>query len=132
MNCHVTAQTRLLVTHSVAYLQQMDTIVVVKNGEISEMGTFQELLRHAASFSEFVLTYLNNPDSGDELDSESECVIGNIFRVIFFLETHVEMCLPMHVSRGNPSYGFFFVKPYKSLCSSKIYFNNGLMFDYFN
>ena len=116
--------------------------MVLKNGEISEMGTFQELLRHGAAFAEFVLTYLNDPDSSDELDLDSKCVICNIFSVIFFLGTHVEMGLPIYVSRGNPSYGFIFVKTYKSLmlniplCSSEMYFsncfNNGLMFDYFN
>ena len=71
--CHVFGQTRLLVTNSVAYLQQMDTIVVLKNGEISEMGTFQELLSHKAAFAEFILTYLNDPDVSGELDPDCEC-----------------------------------------------------------
>ncbi|KAI0210104.1 Multidrug resistance-associated protein 1 [Lamellibrachia satsuma] len=61
-------KTRLLVTNSVAYLQQMDAIVVMKNGEVSEMGTLQELLSHKAAFAEFVLTYLNDPDEDDDLD----------------------------------------------------------------
>jgi len=65
---NVFAQTRLLVTNSVAYLQQMDAIVVMKNGEISEIGTFQELLSHKAAFAEFVVTYLNDPDIYNELD----------------------------------------------------------------
>ena len=73
----------------------MDTIVVLKNGEISEMGTFKELLRHGSAFSEFVLTYLNNPDSSDELDLECECVIGLLLSIVFFLATYAEMGLPM-------------------------------------
>ncbi|KAK2169807.1 hypothetical protein NP493_1174g00004 [Ridgeia piscesae] len=64
-------KTRLLVTNSVAYLQQMDTIVVLKNGEISEMGTFRELLSHKAAFAEFILTYLNDPNVSSELDPDS-------------------------------------------------------------
>ena len=69
---HVFAQTRLLVTNSVAYLQQMDAIVVMQNGEISEIGTFQELLSHKADFAEFVVTYLNDPDIYNELDPDRE------------------------------------------------------------
>ena len=69
------AQTRLLVTNSVAYLQQMDTIVVLKNGRISEMGTFQELLGHNAAFAEFVLSYLNDPDTNDDIDPDCKCDI---------------------------------------------------------
>ncbi|KAI0210099.1 hypothetical protein LSAT2_005164 [Lamellibrachia satsuma] len=64
-------KTRLLVTNSVAYLQQMDAIVVLKNGEISEMGTFQELLSYKAAFAEYILTYLKDPDIYTELDPDS-------------------------------------------------------------
>ncbi|KAI0215965.1 Multidrug resistance-associated protein 1 [Lamellibrachia satsuma] len=63
-------KTRLLVTNSVAYLQKMDAIVVLKNGEISEMGTFQELLSNKAAFAEFIVTYLNDPDIYNELDPD--------------------------------------------------------------
>ena len=69
---HVFAQTRLLVTNSVAYLHKMDAIVVLKNGEISEMGTFQELLSNKAAFAEFVVTYLKDSDIYNELDPDRE------------------------------------------------------------
>ena len=69
---HVFVQTRLLVTNSVAYLQKMDAIVALKNGEISEMGTFQELLSNKAAFAEFIVTYLNDPDINNELDPDRE------------------------------------------------------------
>ena len=70
------------------------------------MGTFQELLRHGAAFAEFVLTYLNDPDSSGELDLDCECIIGLLLSIVFFLGTHVEIGLPRYVSRGNPSYVF--------------------------
>ena len=37
-------KTRVLVTHGVTFLPLMDQIIVVKDGEISESGSYQELL----------------------------------------------------------------------------------------
>ena len=47
--------------------------MVLKNGRISEIGTFQELLGHKAAFAEFVLTYLNDPDTNDDIDPDCKC-----------------------------------------------------------
>lgn len=38
------SKTRLLVTHGITYLPNVDNIYVVKNGEISESGNLQELI----------------------------------------------------------------------------------------
>lgn len=51
------AQTRVLVTHGVSYLPLMDTIVVLSEGKISEMGSYQELLKQDQAFAEFLRTY---------------------------------------------------------------------------
>lgn len=37
-------KTRVLVTHGVTYLPQMDQIIVIKDGRVSEMGTYSQLL----------------------------------------------------------------------------------------
>lgn len=37
-------KTRVLVTHGVTYLPEMDNIIVLKDGEITEQGTYRELL----------------------------------------------------------------------------------------
>jgi len=37
-------KTRILVTHGITYLPKTDFIIVVKNGRISEQGTYAELL----------------------------------------------------------------------------------------
>uniref|UniRef100_A0A803YGW9 Multidrug resistance-associated protein 1 n=1 Tax=Meleagris gallopavo TaxID=9103 RepID=A0A803YGW9_MELGA len=52
-------KTRVLVTHAVNYLPQMDTILVMTDGEISEMGSYQELLKQDGAFAEFLRTYAN-------------------------------------------------------------------------
>ncbi len=41
--------TRVLVTHGISFLPQVDNIVVLKDGRISEFGTFKELLKMKVS-----------------------------------------------------------------------------------
>ena len=61
-------QTRILITHSVKYLPSVDRIIVIKDGCISESGTYDELLKSEGAFSEFLMTYVNEENS----DSDSE------------------------------------------------------------
>lgn len=46
-----------MVTHSATFLSQMDLIIVLKNGEISESGTFSQLLNDDGEFAEFLRNY---------------------------------------------------------------------------
>uniref|UniRef100_A0A8B9GC88 Multidrug resistance-associated protein 1 n=1 Tax=Amazona collaria TaxID=241587 RepID=A0A8B9GC88_9PSIT len=55
-------KTRVLVTHAINYLPQMDTILVMSDGEISEMGSYQELLEQDGAFAEFLRTYADVDD----------------------------------------------------------------------
>uniref|UniRef100_A0A8C0BYX7 Multidrug resistance-associated protein 1 n=1 Tax=Buteo japonicus TaxID=224669 RepID=A0A8C0BYX7_9AVES len=56
-------KTRVLVTHAINYLPQMDSILVMCDGEISEMGSYQELLKQDGAFAEFLRTYANAEQS---------------------------------------------------------------------
>lgn len=60
-------QTRVLVTHGVHWLPRVDQIIVMKNGEISEVGTYDELLQNDKEFSQFLKTY-NSGASGTTED----------------------------------------------------------------
>ena len=51
-------KTRVLVTHGITYLPKVDNIVVLKDGEISEVGTFKELLDKRGAFAEFLVQHL--------------------------------------------------------------------------
>ncbi|XP_051631145.1 multidrug resistance-associated protein 1 isoform X7 [Manacus candei] len=64
-------KTRLLVTHAINYLPQMDTILVMTDGEISEMGSYQELLEQDGAFAEFLRTYANAEQSMENSDTNS-------------------------------------------------------------
>ncbi|KAF6030470.1 ABCC1 [Bugula neritina] len=50
-------KTRVLVTHGISYLLHVDSILVMKDGELSERGSFQQLIDHAGAFSGFLKTY---------------------------------------------------------------------------
>nr|XP_009681743.1 PREDICTED: multidrug resistance-associated protein 1 isoform X3 [Struthio camelus australis] len=63
-------KTRVLVTHAVNYLPQMDTILVMTDGEISEMGSYQELLKQDGAFAEFLRTYANAEQSMENSDAD--------------------------------------------------------------
>jgi ATP-binding cassette subfamily C (CFTR/MRP) protein 1 len=51
-------KTRFLVTHALSYLPRVDEIYVMTNGEISESGTYKELLSQKGAFAEFLIQYL--------------------------------------------------------------------------
>ena len=48
------SQTRILVTHSLQYLKDMDQAIFMKDGEMVCHGGYDELLRHNAEFAEYV------------------------------------------------------------------------------
>ncbi|NXA88006.1 MRP1 protein, partial [Melanocharis versteri] len=64
-------KTRVLVTHAINYLHQMDTILVMTDGEISEMGSYQELLEQDGAFAEFLRTYANAEQTMENSDTNS-------------------------------------------------------------
>ncbi|KAG1678222.1 Multidrug resistance-associated protein 1 [Nymphon striatum] len=57
-NSLLKGKTRLLVTHGVSYLPQCDMIVVLKDGKISESGSYKQLVCNKGAFSEFIVQYL--------------------------------------------------------------------------
>ncbi|XP_075422206.1 multidrug resistance-associated protein 1-like isoform X3 [Ascaphus truei] len=68
-------KTRLLVTHGVSYLPQMDSIIVMIDGKITEIGSYQDLLEQDGAFAEFLRTYANaeqNKEQEDDTKVEEE------------------------------------------------------------
>ena len=62
-------KTRVLVTHGVSFLQQMDQIVVMKAGTITEVGSYRQLLDRKGEFADFLVQYLAEKE--EEVDSIS-------------------------------------------------------------
>ncbi|KAL9964378.1 hypothetical protein ACROYT_G028009 [Oculina patagonica] len=60
-------KTRIFVTHGVGFLPQVDQIIVLQDGRISEVGTYTELLQNEGAFSEFLKTFGSeqNPEENE-------------------------------------------------------------------
>ena len=65
------AQTRVLVTHGISFLPQVDKIIVLVDGQVSEAGSFRELMTLNGAFAEFLRNYLN-----EELTEEKAGALG--------------------------------------------------------
>ena len=72
-------KTRVLVTHGITFLPQTNNIYVMKMGEISENGTYQELLQQKGAFAEFLVQHLQDGAADDDdLDEIKQQLEGTI------------------------------------------------------
>ncbi|NWV57761.1 MRP3 protein, partial [Daphoenositta chrysoptera] len=55
-------KTRILVTHGISFLPQVDHIIVLVDGKISEMGSYQDLMKQNKAFAEFLRNYALDED----------------------------------------------------------------------
>ena len=74
-------KTRVLVTHGVKFLPYFDKIVVLKDGAISEVGTYKELLDQGREFADFLIQYIQEEEEkhleGNDLEA-LELVKGDL------------------------------------------------------
>jgi ATP-binding cassette, subfamily C (CFTR/MRP), member 1 len=81
------SKTRVLVTHGITYLPECDNIFVLKDGEVSEEGTYKELLDKKGSFAEFLIQHLSevNEDAEnlDEIKAQLETVASEELKAKF-------------------------------------------------
>ncbi|KAG0040539.1 hypothetical protein BGZ83_002504, partial [Gryganskiella cystojenkinii] len=77
-------KTRLLVTHGIHHLKEMDQILVIKEGAIDESGGYDELMTQGHIFSRLILDYAvehrrakkQGKESADELSASEESSIA--------------------------------------------------------
>uniref|UniRef100_A0A669F2U6 Canalicular multispecific organic anion transporter 2 n=1 Tax=Oreochromis niloticus TaxID=8128 RepID=A0A669F2U6_ORENI len=66
-------KTRILVTHGISFLPQVDNIMVMVDGRVSEMGSYQDLLKQNGAFAEFLRNYaLEDIIEEDEIIEDDE------------------------------------------------------------
>ena len=73
-------KTRVLVTHGITYLPKTDYIIVLKEGRISEQGSYEDLIQQKGEFAQFMLEYMNEAsDDVEELKEELSKTLGADF-----------------------------------------------------
>uniref|UniRef100_A0A8C1FXY9 Multidrug resistance-associated protein 1 n=1 Tax=Cyprinus carpio carpio TaxID=630221 RepID=A0A8C1FXY9_CYPCA len=96
-------RTRVLVTHGLSFLPQVDLILVMVDGEITEMGSYTELLGRQGAFAEFLHTYTNTEQEEVEesVAGEAGLLISELLSYIIGTSMDVEkhearrkMCIP--------------------------------------
>ena len=73
-------KTRLLVTHGISFLPQVDEIVVMKDGRITEKGSYRQLLDRKGEFANFLVQYLTEKKEAPSNDSEAESELEDLQR----------------------------------------------------
>jgi len=72
-------KTRIFVTHGVGFLPQVDQIIVLQDGRISEVGTYTELLQNEGAFSEFLKTFASEQNAEEnEPTPRTESVLRDV------------------------------------------------------
>ncbi|XP_041981791.1 multidrug resistance-associated protein 1 isoform X4 [Aricia agestis] len=78
-------KTRVWVTHQVSQLAQTDMVLVLRDGAISEAGTYQQLLDKKGAFAEYLLHHLSEaeraePEELDKIKQDLESKLGSEFQ----------------------------------------------------
>ena len=63
-------------THNVNHLSKADRIVVLENGRISEMGTYQTLLQEGSAFIKYIEEFAVQNQNDEEEESSSSDGLG--------------------------------------------------------
>lgn len=72
-------QTRILITHGINFLPHVDEIVVLVDGVVSEVGSYNSLRASKGAFSEFLDTYAKE-------ENKSNTQKGKIFTGLVWQE----------------------------------------------
>uniref|UniRef100_A0A8B9FL41 Canalicular multispecific organic anion transporter 2 n=1 Tax=Amazona collaria TaxID=241587 RepID=A0A8B9FL41_9PSIT len=79
-------KTRILVTHGISFLPQVDHIVVLGDGKISEMGSYQDLLKQNKAFAEFLRNYALDEDIEEDEPTGTESCLQHALEEVLLAE----------------------------------------------
>lgn len=72
-------KTRLLVTHGIHHLNEADQVIVIKSGQIDEMGRYGDLMKDQGAFFKLVSEYSvkeRQAEKGEQLDESGDSTVG--------------------------------------------------------
>uniref|UniRef100_A0A8V5GWE5 ABC-type glutathione-S-conjugate transporter n=1 Tax=Melopsittacus undulatus TaxID=13146 RepID=A0A8V5GWE5_MELUD len=79
-------KTRILVTHGISFLPQVDHIIVLGDGKISEMGSYQDLLKQNKAFAEFLRNYALDEDIEEDEPTGTESCLQHALEEVLLAE----------------------------------------------
>ena len=65
-------KTRVFVTNALSFLPQVDRVIMMLNGEVVEIGAYEELLNRRGHFSTFMELYLTNTEATKDASFEEK------------------------------------------------------------
>uniref|UniRef100_A0A3Q3RY77 ABC-type glutathione-S-conjugate transporter n=1 Tax=Mastacembelus armatus TaxID=205130 RepID=A0A3Q3RY77_9TELE len=81
-------KTRILVTHGMSFLPQADLILVLVDGEITESGSYQELLSRHGAFADFIHTFASTERKESAIQRGKETLHISLFFFFFIKLTY--------------------------------------------
>ncbi|XP_004625600.2 canalicular multispecific organic anion transporter 1 [Octodon degus] len=94
-------KTRLLVTHSIHFLPQVDEIVVLGNGTVVEKGTYRALLAKKGVFAKNLKTFTRHPSSEGEATVNDDSEEDDDYGLIPSIEEIPEDAASLTMKREN-------------------------------
>ncbi|KAI7696126.1 Multidrug resistance-associated protein 1 [Sarcoptes scabiei] len=67
-------RTRILVTNNLSFLAEVDQIIVLNRGSISETGTYQQLMSNSGKFAELMREYSTSESQHQNSDSSEQLI----------------------------------------------------------
>ena len=65
-------KTRILVTHGITYLPNTDQIIVLKDGKITEQGSYDELMKDSGNFADFIKEFASEGADNESVDTDDQ------------------------------------------------------------
>lgn len=69
-------KTRILVTHGISFLPKVDQIIVLRDGQIAEQGTYEQLLAQKGDFADFLIEQLSNQEMQETDNDNNESTVA--------------------------------------------------------
>nr|XP_046230695.1 multidrug resistance-associated protein 1-like isoform X2 [Scatophagus argus] len=96
-------KTRVLVTHGLSFLSKSDLVVVMEDGQISEMGSYMELMDRQGAFAKFIHTFNRNQNKEDYIprDKSSRRSLSRLSMTDFSIDLSQEQLISCDMSNSS-------------------------------